>query len=58
VCCSVLQRVVVSSVLRCLFTGSTASLVSATFLEVAGVLQLVAVSCYWERRIAGVCYFS
>jgi len=57
-CCSVLQRAAVSfywercvtgvcsaSVLRCLSTGSTTSLVSTTFLKVASVLQCGAVCC-------------
>jgi len=52
VCCSVLQRVAVSSVLQCLSTGSAASVVSTTFLEVASVLQCVAVCCSVLQRVA------
>jgi len=55
VCCSVLQRVAVSSVLQCLSTGSATSLVSTTFLEVASVVQCVAVCCSVLQRVAVCC---
>ena len=53
VCCSVLQRVAACcSVLQCLSTGNAASLVSATFLEVASVLQCIAVCCSVSESVA------